>query len=53
MIGKVFQTNFLTNLNYPLAAAMSFILMAALLIGASIYAKVLGTEDVTRGATAG
>ena len=53
MIGNVIQTQFLTNLNYPMAAAMSFILMAALLIGASIYAKVLGTEDVTRGAVAG
>jgi len=53
MIGNVIQTQFLTNLNYPMAAAMSFILMAALLIGASIYAKVLGTEDVTRGAAAG
>lgn len=53
MIGNVIQNEFLTNFNYPLAAAMSFILMAALLIGASIYARVLGTEDVTSGAAAG
>jgi spermidine/putrescine transport system permease protein len=53
MIGNVIQTEFLTNFNYPLAAAMSFILMAALLIGASIYARVLGTEDVTAGAASG
>ncbi len=53
MIGNVIQSEFLTNFNYPLAAAMSFILMAALLIGASIYARVLGTEDVTKGAAAG
>jgi spermidine/putrescine transport system permease protein len=53
MIGNVIQTEFLSNFNYPLAAAMSFILMAALLIGASIYARVLGTEDVTAGAAAG
>lgn len=53
MVGNVIQNEFLTNFNYPLAAAMSFILMAALLIGASIYARVLGTEDVTRGAAAG
>ncbi len=26
---------------------MSFILMAALLVGATVYARVLGTEDVT------
>ncbi len=50
MIGNLIQSEFLTNLNYPLAAAMSFILMAALLIGATIYARVLGTEDVTSGA---
>ena len=50
MIGNVIQTQFLTNLDYPIAAAMSFILMAALLIGATIYARVLGTEDVTSGA---
>jgi spermidine/putrescine transport system permease protein len=53
MIGNVIQSQFLNNFNYPLAAAMSFILMAALLIGASIYARVLGTEDVTAGAAAG
>ncbi len=53
MVGNVIQTQFLNNFNYPLAAAMSFILMGALLIGASIYAKVLGTEDVTRGAVTG
>jgi spermidine/putrescine transport system permease protein len=53
MIGNVIQSQFLNNFNYPLAAAMSFILMAALLVGASIYARVLGTEDVTSGAAAG
>jgi spermidine/putrescine transport system permease protein len=29
-----------------MASALSFILMAALLIGVFIYAKVLGTRDV-------
>ncbi len=53
MIGNVIQSEFLTNFNYPLAAAMSFILMAALLVGATIYARVLGTEDVTAGAASG
>ena len=53
MIGNIIQLEFLQNFNYPLAAAMSFILMAALLVGASIYARVLGTEDVTQGAAAG
>jgi spermidine/putrescine transport system permease protein len=52
MIGNVIQNQFLVNFDYPTAAAMSFILMAVLLIGGSIYARVLGTEDVTSGAVA-
>ena len=52
MIGNVIQQRFLENFDYPSAAAMAFILMGVLLIGASIYARVLGTEDVTRGAVA-
>ena len=39
MIGNVIQSTFLTNFDYPIAAAMSFILMAALLVGATIYAQ--------------
>ncbi len=46
MIGNNIQTAYFTNLNYPLAASMSFILMAILLIGVFIYARLLGTEDV-------
>jgi spermidine/putrescine transport system permease protein len=45
MIGNVIQTEYFTNLDYPTAAALSFMLMAALLIGVFIYARVLGTED--------
>jgi spermidine/putrescine transport system permease protein len=45
MIGNVIQTEYFTNLDYPTAAALSFILMAALLIGVFLYARVLGTED--------
>jgi spermidine/putrescine transport system permease protein len=50
MIGNVIQTEFLVNFNYPVAAAMSFLLIAALLIGATVYARVLGTEEVTSAA---
>jgi spermidine/putrescine transport system permease protein len=50
MIGNVIQNEFLFNFNYPVASAMSFLLIAALLVGATIYARVLGTEDVTSGA---
>lgn len=47
MIGNIIQTQFLTNNNYPVASALSFILMAALLIGVFIYARALGTDDIT------
>lgn len=46
MIGNVIQSTYFTNLDYPSAAAMSFILMAALLLGVFAYARALGTEDV-------
>jgi spermidine/putrescine transport system permease protein len=47
MIGNVIQARFLGQLDYPVAAALSFILMAAILIAVGIYAKVLGTEQLT------
>jgi len=46
MIGNVIQTEYLTNNQYPLASAMSFMLMAALIIGIFVYARALGTEQV-------
>ena len=46
MIGNVIQTVYLSNNNYPLASAMSFLLMAALLVGIFVYARALGTEQV-------
>lgn len=46
MIGNAIETEYFTNTNYPMASALSFILMAALLIGVFAYAKVLGTRDV-------
>jgi spermidine/putrescine transport system permease protein len=46
MVGNVIQTEFFTNLNYPVASALSFILMAGLLVGVFAYARALGTEDV-------
>lgn len=47
MIGNVIQREFLTNNDYPEAAAISFLLMAAILVGVALYAKVLGTEELT------
>jgi spermidine/putrescine transport system permease protein len=52
MIGNIIQTKFLTELNYPDAAALSVILMVAMLVLATLYARILGTEDVQRAAGA-
>jgi spermidine/putrescine transport system permease protein len=47
MIGNVIQSRFLLLGDYPVAAALSFLLMAAILVGVSIYARALGTEQLT------
>jgi spermidine/putrescine transport system permease protein len=47
MIGNVIQSKFLAITDYPAAAALSFTLMAAILILVTIYARVLGTERLT------
>jgi len=47
MIGQRIQTKFLTDLDYPAAAALSIILMIGMVILASIYARVLGSERAT------
>jgi len=46
MIGTIIQNQFLEVRDYPLAACLSFVLMAAITIGVVIYARVLGTEDL-------
>jgi spermidine/putrescine transport system permease protein len=46
MIGNVIQFEYLNNLDYPTAAALSFILMAGMLIGIFAYARVLGTRNI-------
>ncbi len=46
MIGNIIQNLYLVNTDYPQAAALSFSLMAILLVGIFLYARVLGTEDV-------
>jgi spermidine/putrescine transport system permease protein len=50
MIGNVIQNQYLINQTYPTAAALSFTLMAILLIGIFMYARALGTEDVLEAA---
>ena len=46
MIGNVIQRAFLNDQNYPLASALSFILMLILLVGILLYARVLGTRQI-------
>jgi spermidine/putrescine transport system permease protein len=47
MIGNVIQSKFLELIDYPAAAALSFVLMAAILIGVLAYSRALGTERLT------
>jgi spermidine/putrescine transport system permease protein len=48
MIGQVIQAQYLANADYPTASALSFTLMAVLLVGVLAYARALGTEDVMK-----
>jgi spermidine/putrescine transport system permease protein len=50
MIGNIIQTEYLVNSDYPTAAALSFTLMAVLLLGIFGYARALGTENVLEAA---
>ncbi len=47
MIGNVIQSRFLENNDYPTAAALSFMLMAGILIAVAVYARILGTKELT------
>lgn len=46
MVGSVIQSQFLVTKDYPLAAALSFVLMLIILVAVLIYTRVLGTEDL-------
>ncbi len=46
MIGNIIQLQFLQNFNYPVASALSFVLMGALLVGVFAYARVLGNRTI-------
>ncbi|MFI1325294.1 ABC transporter permease [Streptomyces rochei] len=46
MIGNVIQSQFLRVLDYPTAAALSFVLMAAILVMVTFYIRKSGTEDL-------
>lgn len=47
MIGNIIQTEYLVRARYPVAAALSMVLMLAMVTLTSIYAKLIGTEDET------
>jgi spermidine/putrescine transport system permease protein len=46
MIGNVIQSRFLAVNDYQTAAALSFILMAGILVAVAVYARILGTEEL-------
>ena len=46
MVGRVIESEFLTNLNYPIAAALSFILMIIIIVMVSAYVRASGTEEL-------
>ena len=46
MIGNVIQTNFIEFRDYPTASALSFVLMAAILVMVFTYIRRAGTEDL-------
>jgi spermidine/putrescine transport system permease protein len=49
MIGNVIQSKFLELIDYPEAAALSFVLMAAILVGVFAYIRLLGNDRLTAG----
>lgn len=46
MIGNVIQTNFIEFRDYPTASALSFVLMAVILVMVFTYVRRAGTEDL-------
>jgi spermidine/putrescine transport system permease protein len=46
MIGNAIQVNFIQFRDYPIASALSFILMAAILVLVFSYIRRAGTEDL-------
>jgi spermidine/putrescine transport system permease protein len=44
MVGNVIQSRFLVVLDYPQAAALSFVLMSSVLVLILVFARLLGTE---------
>lgn len=47
MIGNVIQNRLLIQNDYPVGSALSFMLMAGILVAVTVYARALGTEQLT------
>jgi spermidine/putrescine transport system permease protein len=47
MIGNVIQSKFLALIDYPSAAALSFVLMALIVAAIAVYARIVGSERLT------
>jgi len=47
MIGNVIQNRLLLQNDYPVGSALSFMLMAGIIVAVAIYARLLGTEQLT------
>jgi spermidine/putrescine transport system permease protein len=46
MIGQVIDSQFLRVLDYPLAAALSFILLTMIVVLVAVYVRRAGTEEL-------
>ena len=47
MIGNVIQSKFKVIADYPEAAALSFVLMAAIVLAIAVYTRMIGSERLT------
>ena len=45
MIGNVIQSKFLELIDYPSAAALSFVLMALIIVALLVYARLVGRRS--------
>ncbi len=46
MIGNIIERNFAKEFFRPELSALSFMLMAMILVGVLLYARILGTEEL-------
>jgi len=47
MVGNIIQRKFLDSLDYPAAAALAFVLVAAVMALVTLYSRLVGTERLT------